>query len=372
MSGSFVRKRMFLSGLLFLSSPLLAAEPIPSESTVHVDQLNACAKEVVKQQTPEEALRRLGISPTPNAFASAFSICVRMAEGLVCGGGESAPQFHRVRAQIAEAATFLSDIYVDALGDTHRPYLFQELILVPGEFSKPTLELQGTRLFVAIPRGMIFGAFKPLSARDLRRLWDSGAHLHKDAKEKKYWRFLNPVGEFRVGIRHVLVKLRLKLGARLQELENRLAVEKRKALIHLPSDSESAESIRQRISSLDDALVERLFERVQAKVRDPKSLDDLENAGMARIAESRSARDYSIWILGALSGYGNEHDVHVGVAYSRWAQFVRATENPRRTRVVVTGFFFAGYTIDNISVNLDFAGSLEAGAITDALDEIEN
>lgn len=319
-----------------------------------MERLNECAREVLRQQELE----------------SGFRLCVRMPEQSVCDAALKHSQYDRVRTQIEEAGTFLKDIYVDAAGDTHRPYLFQELVLVGAERFEPTLTLQGSRLVVAIPRGWLLGGFKPITARELRRRWDSGGHLTRHAPERKYWHFLNPVGEFRVGVRHALVKVRDRFGDRLAELEERVVGEKRWALQGLGEGSESAEAIRRRVASLDDVLIERLYERVTAKVRDPKSLGDLEEAGMAKLAQSHAVRDYDVRIYAGLVGYGNVHDVHFDIASSRWSRFVRAFEGPRQTRVTVTGLIFAGYTIDNISVSLDFTGSLEAAVITDALDEI--
>ena len=258
----------------------------------------------------------------------------------------------QLEAQLKEAVGFMNDLYVASHGEP-RNLTIRELVVMPWwkSGSWGTIRQRDERLVLGVMHVPGYGlVVRPKET--LRAKYDDGKHLSRGTPLRKYWYFLNPVGEFRTQLRNSISKAAKFLSGRLESLGKSRDVA---SLSHgLKEAAQTLKLSEAEQAALTTAIAGRTPEELRDFVADWKSYVD--DPSRIQIDVEPQTRDGNVkvrvWSL--LAGYGNYHRVKVTV---------RTGDNDKldqlRTTgdidVQVTGALFAGYTIDDVDVHVQHA-----------------
>jgi len=269
--------------------------------------------------------------------------------------------YDQMTRQVDEIVTFINKLYVAGQGDpdnlTIRHVTLMPVSEVPG---RRTLVQTGHTLTIGLPRWWFYG-FDVHSAEDLRDWFDRGVHLDKGSKLRKYWPYLNPVGNFRTQLHQSILKAGKVVGARLGDIHKRFSKSNdRDALL-----SEIMEIIETE-SSLSPSEKEKLIKQLHEKsmkellafvsdwksyIADPSNVRvDLELSD-GSIDQKTKSRFYN-FSMGA--SHSNTKRVWVTVRLSTGGTrrpAVAPTRMEDDHKVVQVGLLWSVHTVDDIRVN---------------------
>lgn len=324
------------------------------------------------QNQVENGLRLRGVDPrTVPAVKDVHQICMQVPEASqVCQPVGSSWWTNRVNKkllyQMTEGAKFAGQFHVDVAGRRNPLFGFKEVVFVsasemPGFLS---MKLASERLYVRIPGRL---EYSPYSALHLRHLWDQGAMFPPFTSMRRRWRYLNPVGPFRVGVRNALKSSAQLAQKKIADLKG-MVEESPAAVI---SDLETLVDV----GRMEQRLVEKLrratpeqLKRVLAHMEKGLSDDDtseaLIDAAIVSALVDSPPRNYNVIMIGGVN-IGNFHDIGIRLRLGL-LRYVKIEEAAPKTTAIVIGAVNI-YTIDDVKVTIDFNRSRETAALENSL-----
>lgn len=348
---------------------------LPLYATNLREKVSECALHALEvdrlggQEYIDAALVRRNIDPTKaKPIDQLYQICMDVPEKGICTGVTSPRRADALTRQIQEVALFLRDLHIDMFGAAIELFSFKEVVIAPRKEVGPlfrSMNFEGSRLVIGVPSYWGVG-YRPVSARQIRRMWDAGEMFPRHSRLRRRWEFLNPAGAFRVGLRESVRHNARSVIKRIEELKAK--VDDRADLTSKVAEVIGAESEETLPEKLRTASRERLLaflNRWQEDLADPAHSEQLIDAGIFSGIFDDAPRNVRVRIFG-LVAYGNFHGIEVKIRLGA-LKYVRVTREVGDIDITVVGLLFGGFTIDDVKVHIDLTHSVEKSTFDQAL-----
>lgn len=356
--------------------------------------------ELLKKQNQEvhEALRRRRIN-TDNlpALEGAYTISCRLSSLIPL---EEIKE--QILQQINEVIYFIKDFQIGVLAQYNTLFHIYEVEIITGKNIKQLFKLESSKLLIQIPYLKLRYLNTRLSCQDIKNLWNQGKHFDKTSPFYKYWWLFNPIGEFQINLRRILLlaidkkilgldKLLNEYGVveqgghKSQFLSNKIGyksnfkhdladLQVRTAIIAFLKATVNEEklggNLDQILKEQDEATLVHLLALFKKNLTDPSQIEEIISTGILILKEVMEEEESKVHIkmLGFVN-VGNYHRIDVALSLSSGylKQYIEVI--PRKTAINATLFGFVNvYTIDDITVKPNFHGSLHLNFETVALE----
>lgn len=286
---------------------------------------------------------------------------------------------NQMKIQIESAAEFIKNFYVDLKGNSQHLLAFDKVEICTGQdfAQRITLNNRVLKLFV---KASGHDSYKTYSQYAIRAMWDAGEHnaipsVGTTSEKSKYvqlasnilWQIFNPVGKFKETLDSLLAQHREDTQAKINEhkkpqpnLKNRVAnlVKSVNGFVKVDALDNPAQKSIEAIASLGKFDV--FLNNWSCLVKNPRIADRLGKGSMAVVQKSLENEINKINIkITSTHGaaYGNYHRVAVAFAadagpFEKYIAKPVITNRENSYNIEVTGKWFAGFTIDDITVDV--------------------
>lgn len=394
-------RKIFLT-LLFLPSIVLAS-PMPNisalnttfESLLGVGSKAADrAQELLKAKWTDLGLTEASHLPFE---AANFTVVVDEECSKVAEANLERDAYRKTLLEQAEsAALFLSMFHARMLGSRGSLFTVRKVRLCTDPVSPNHADLgydsftrqltlyMGSRLGRAAKGRRVRRTLHTWTSEELCQSWKSGEHLehsglfivdkidqHKNPV-RKYWIFIDPIGEARTAIRELLFPQREKAFEQISQIHRNPG--KRSELVgeltaFLAEKDRDALNSNLKNSENPKATEERLIEDWESTLSSSTTVEDMITAVQSQIgqmAEGASQVDVDRWQVG-LVNVENLHQIMAELVTGRVKQYAETVTIPETTKIKVRQFGLVNVsTTDLVKARVFWTGAVDAHALARA------
>lgn len=360
-----------------LVSPVLAIDPAPAEGQ-KPHTIADCAAGVFDannaaiQANVDAQLQRRGIAPeSVPKVKDVRAICLEVPEASrTCEPAGASWWTKRLQTkllyQVTEGAKFAGEFHVGVGGRLDVIGGFHEIVFVPASEMPRLLPMKLTngKLYVGIPGTL---EYSPYSAIQLQHLWDQGAMFRPFTSPRKRWRYLNPIGTFRTGVRKAMKTAAVIAQKKIAQLLERVESSPAEVVTEIESlvDAEKVEPrLLEKLRAADPTRLKRIMALMHRELDDEGTREDIIEAGLVSALFDSPARNYVVTMIGALN-IGNFHDIGIKIRVGL-LKYVKLSESAPWTVATLIGPLNI-YTIDDVKVTIDFNRAHETAALENSL-----